>query len=156
MIKKLILIVLIAIIVVSVTSYASTVSVSSKTDQAYYGVSFSNSNAFNAEDQGFSVQGANAAASAQPCTWTSGGTCRQALTASHYVYKVIMILKIVPASTTTYTYTTKWDQGAGQVTIGALTVNVPNTAVVGQTMTFTFDTGSTTFSTPQSMDIAIA
>lgn len=155
--KRIIFPGLIVIIVLSATVYASTVSVSSTTNGAMYGVSFTNSNVFTAQDTGFSVQGSNQAASALPCTWTNGGNCRQALTINHYKYTIVVILKTVPSVATTYTVTAKWDLGAGQSMIGgsALTVRVPNTATVGQSMTMHFDTGSTTFSTPQSMDITI-
>lgn len=157
MIKTGIVVIMIAIVVFSITAYASTVSITPKTDQSVFGISFTNTNNITPRDRGFSVQGSTQAASALPCAWTNGGTCRQALTLNHYIYTLTIVLNTVPGSSTTYTVTTKWDQGAGQVVVGgsALTVTVPTTATAGQTMTFIYDTGSTTFTTPQSMDVTI-
>ena len=67
-----------------------------------------------------------------------------------------LTLNTVPGATTTYTVTVLWDQGAGQVTMGTLTVSVPNTAVAAQVMTFNIDTGGTSFTTPLAVDVTVA
>lgn len=145
-----------AIAAFSIASFATTVSVSTTTLQSQYGVSYNVTGAFTAADQGFSVVPTTAAASTQPCTWASAGTCTNALTQGHYKYTLTLTLNTVPGATTTYTVTVKWDQGTGQTTLGQLTVSVPNTAVAAQVMTFKMDTGSTSFATPLSLDVTVA
>ncbi len=140
----------------SVASYAATVSVSTTTYQAQYGVSYNVTGAFTASDQGFSVVPTTAAASAQPCPWANNGSCATALTQGHYKYTLQLTLNTVPGATTIYTVTVKWDQGTGQTQLGQLTVSVPNTAVAGQIMTVKMDTGGTSFTTPLSLDVTVA
>jgi hypothetical protein len=151
-----ILILVAAIAAFSVASFATTVSVSTTTYQSQYGVSYNVTGAFTAADQGFSVVPAAVAASSQPCTWASAGTCSTALTQGHYKYTLNLTLNTVPGATTTYTVTVKWDQGTGQTQLGQLTVSVPNTATAGQVMTFKMDTGGTSFTTPLSLDVTVA
>lgn len=145
-----------AIAAFSIASFATTVSVSTTTYQSQYGVSYNVTGAFTAADQGFSVVPAAVAASAQPCTWASAGTCATALTQGHYKYTLNLTLNTVPGATTTYTVTVKWDQGTGQTQLGQLTVSVPNTATAGQIMTIKMDTGGTSFTTPLSLDVTVA
>jgi hypothetical protein len=151
-----ILLLVAAIAAFSVASFATTVSVSTTTYQSQYGVSYNVTGAFTAADEGFSVVPAAVAASAQPCTWASAGTCATALTEGHYKYTLDLTLNTVPGATTTYTVTVKWDQGTGQVQLGQLTVSVPNTATAGQVMTIKMDTGATSFNTPLSLDVTVA
>jgi hypothetical protein len=150
------LIVLLAIAILAITSYAATVTVSTTTYQSQYGVDYNITSAFTATDKGFASQGLTQAASAQPCTWASAGVCRTALTAGHYRYQLTLTLNTVPGATTTYTVTVLWDQGGGQVTMGTLTVSVPNTAVAAQVMTFNIDTGGASFTTPLAVDVTVA
>ena len=145
-----------AIAAFSVASFATTVSITNTTFQSQYGVSYQVTGAFTAADQGFSVVPAGVAASAQPCTWASAGTCSTALTQGHYKYTLNLTLNTVPGATTTYTVTVKWDQGTGQTQLGQLTVSVPNTATASQVMTFKMDTGATSFTTPLSLDVTVA
>ena len=145
-----------AIAAFSVASFATTVSVSTTTFQSQYGVSYNVTGAFTAADQGFSVVPVAVAASAQPCTWASAGTCATALTGGHYKYTLTLTLNTVPGATTTYTVTVKWDQGTGQTQLGQLTVSVPATATAGQVMTFKMDTGGTSFTAPLSLDVTVA
>ncbi len=140
----------------SAASFATTVSVTTTTFQSQYGVSYNVTGAFTAQDGGFSVIPSGVAASSQPCTWANLGVCRNALTLGHYQYKLTLTLNTPPGSTTTYTVTVKWDQGSGQTQMGQLTVSVPNTATAAQSMTFDFDTGGTSFTTPLSMDVTVA
>ncbi len=140
----------------SAASFATTVSVTTTTYQSQYGVSYNVTGAFTATDQGFAVISTAAAASAQPCTWTNNGVCQTAQTQGRYRYQLQLTLNTPPAGTTTYTVTVKWDQGSGQVQMGQLTVSVPNTATAGQLMTFRFDTGGTSFTTPLSLDVTVA
>jgi hypothetical protein len=140
----------------SVASFATSVSVSTTTYQAQYGVSYNVTGAFTAADEGFSVVPVAVAASAQPCTWTASGICQTALTEGHYMYTLSLTINTVPGATTIYTVTVKWDQGSGQSQLGQLTVSVPNTATAGQVMTFKMDTGGTSFTTPLSLDVTVA
>jgi hypothetical protein len=145
-----------AIAIFSIASYATSVSVSTTTYQSQYGVSYNVTGAFTAADGGFSVVPVGIAGSSQPCSWLTAGVCRTAVTLGHYQYKLTLTLNTVPGATTTYTVTVKWDQGSGQTQMGQLTVSVPNTAITGQLMTFEFDTGATSFSTPLSIDVIVA
>ena len=138
------------------TSYAATVSVTTSTYQAQYGLSYNITSGFTATDKGFGTVGSTLSASAQPCTWAAGGGCRTALTVAHYRYQLQLTLNIVPSVSTTYTVTVLWDQGSGQSTLGTLTVTVPSTATSGQVMTFNLDTGSTSFTTPLAVDVTVA
>jgi len=150
------LLLLTAVATFSAISYATTVSVTPTTYQSQYGIGFNVTGAFTATDQGFSVVPTTALASVQPCAWTNNTTCATALTQGHYEYSLQLTLNTVPAVVTTYTVTVKWDLGAGQTQLGQLTVLVPLTAATGQTMTFNMDTGSTTFTTPMSINVIVA
>ncbi len=147
---------LIAIAAFSIASFATTVSVTTTTYQSQYGISYNVTGAFTAADSGFSVVPTGASASAQPCTWANSGVCQTALTTGHYQYKLTLTLNTPPGAQTTYTVTVKWDQGTGQTQLGQRTVSVPNTAIAGQAMTFDFDTGGTSFTTPLSLDVTVA
>jgi len=49
-----------------------------------------------------------------------------------------------------------WSQNGGaRVLMGSLTVSVPTTAVIGQTMTFNFDTAGTSINAPVSIDVTV-
>lgn len=137
-------------------SFAATVSVTTTTYQSQYGVSYNVTGAFTAADQGFSVIPSAVAASTQPCVWANNGVCQTAQTQGRYRYSLTLTLNTPPGATTTYTVTVKWDQGSGQVQMGQLTVAVTNLAVAGQLMTFRFDTGGTSFTTPLSLDVTVA
>lgn len=138
-------------------AYATTVSITSYGNQAQYGISYDVTNTnLTASDQGFATIPVTASASSLPCTWSNGGTCNQALTKGQYKYTVLVTIVAPPSSTTTYTITTKWDQGAGQSTMGGVTISVPNTAVAGQTMKIVFSTGATSFTTPLAIDVTVA
>ncbi len=150
------LFVLVIVSVISVASYAATVSVTTVTYQAQYGLQYNITSNFSATDQGFSTVPVTVAASAQPCPWATGGTCRTAQTNAHFRYSVLLTLNVVPGSTTTYTVTVNWDQGSGSVQMCQLTVSVTTAAVVGQTMTFRCDTGSASFTTPLAVDVTVA
>ena len=145
----------ILILVVSVSS-AATVSTTKTTMQAYYGVSNNIANTFVGQSQGFSVVTSNSAASTQPCTWISGGTCQTALKKNDYQYAVVLIVSTTPSLLTTYTVTMNWDlgKGSGLVQVGSLKISVPVTSLAGQSMTFVFDTGSSTYKDPQSIQIS--
>lgn len=148
---------LIVVAFVAVSSYATTVTVSSSTYQAQYGVSYDISGSFTAQDQGFATASSSQTASTLPCSWSNNGNCQNALTKSHYRYLVKLTLNIVPASTTTYTVTMNWAQNGGAVTqLCQLTVSVPNTAGTSQTMNFICDTGSASFATPLAIDVTVA
>ncbi len=145
-----------AIAAFSAASFATTVSVTTTTYQSQYGVSYNVTGAFTATDQGFSVEPNAIGASTQPCTWANNGVCNTALTTGHYKYTLTLTVVTPPGSTNTYTVTVKWDQGSGQTTLGTLTVTAGTTAAAGQVMTFKFDTGGTSFTTPLSLDVTVA
>lgn len=140
----------------SVASYAATVNVTTTTYQAQYGISYNITGNFGATDQGFQTVATTQGASTQPCSWTSGGNCKTALTIGHFHYQLMLNLVNVPAVATTYSVIVEWNQGSTLVTMGTLTVSVPSTATAGQTMTFQFDTGGSTFTYPLSIDVTVA
>ena len=147
-----------AVIIVSSVVYATVVSVTTTSNQAQYGVSYDvTTTVLSATDKGLATVPTTTTASTLPCTWTSSGSCNQALTKGHFKYTVQLSINAAPASTTTYTVTTKWDQGSGQSTMGGsgLTVSVPTTVTAGQTMNFIFDTGGTSFTTPLAIDVTV-
>ena len=155
----LILAAVVGVVVIAAVAYASVVSITTTSNQAQYGVSYDVTTVvLSASDQGFATTPTTSAASTLPCTFTSGGTCQQALTKGQYKYTVLLTINAAPASTTTYTVTTKWDQnGAGQNTMGGggVTVSVPNTVTSGQTMKIIFGTGATSFTTPLGIDVTV-
>ncbi len=147
---------LIIIAVISTASYAATVSTTEVSYQAQYGLSYDVTGAFTATDKGFRTTASNRAASALPAAWNNGGTVNTALVKGRWQYSVDLTLQTSPAVATTYTVRVYWDQGSGITQMGQLTVNVPGGTPVGQTMTFVFDTGSASFSTPLAVDVIVA
>jgi len=141
----------------AVHSYATNVTVSSVTYQNQYGLTFGVTSAFTAIDQGFSNITSTQSASVQPCVWVTGTTCNTALTVKHLQYSVALKLKTPPSLLTTYTVTIHWSQvGGPSVLMGQLTVSVSALALAGQQMTFNFDTGGNTISSPMSISVNVA
>ncbi len=143
--------------VLAVQSYATNVSVSNVTYQNQYGLSFGIVSAFTAIDQGFTNITATQTASIQPCVWVDGTTCNTALTVNHLEYALMLKLETPPLILTIYTVTVRWSQSGGpSVLMGQLQVSVSALAVTGQQMTFKFDTGGSSFSSPMSLNVNVA
>jgi len=146
---------ILAIALLSTVAYAATVSVSTATYQAQNGVYYQVTGYLNVVSNGFFVAQSSSTASSQPCAWSAGGTCTTALTAGDWYYSVTISLTANTPPSTTYTVTVLWNQGTGYVQMGSLTFTTPSTITAGQSMTFIFDTGSTSFSAPAGIVITV-
>jgi hypothetical protein len=154
--RRMGLLLLVLIAVVSLASYAASVTVTTTTQQAQAGVYFNVIGGFTAASNGFSVIQATGAGSAQPCTWTNGGTCQTALTAGNWYYSVTLTINAAASPSTTYTVTVTWNTGTGYTTLGSRTVTTGATITAGQTMSFLLDTAVTTFNAPSGIVITVA
>jgi hypothetical protein len=157
--KKLpmkILLPILAISMISVASFAATVSVTQTTLQAQTGVYYDVTEGFTAVSNGFTVVQSTGAASAQPYTWSNGGTCQTALTAGNWMYTVTLTITASAATSHTYTYTVSWNTGSGYTQLGQLTFTTLGTITPGQTVTFLIDLGGTSFSAPAGINITVA
>lgn len=150
-----ILLPLIAISLFSVASFASTVGVSTATIQGQGGVLYNVTGGFTVTSNGFSVQQAAGTASTQPCAWTSSGTCQTALVQGDWVYSMTVTISASATTSHTYTATVDWNTGGSTTVLGSLTLTTPATITAGQTMTFLFDSGVTTFNAPAAITITI-
>jgi hypothetical protein len=153
--RKSILIPVLLILGFSVVSYAATVSVTSVTYQAANGVAFNVTGGFTATSNGFFVAQSAIAASSQPCTWTSGGTCSASVPAGNWYYSITLTINSGAAPSTTYTVTVQWNTGSGYIQMGQLTFTTPATITAGQTMTFIFNTGGSSFNAPTGIVITV-
>ncbi len=143
--------------ILSVTSYAASVSVTSATKQAQYGVYYSVTSSLTASSLGFQTATVSGAASTLPCAWVASGTCQTAVTAGRFLYEVQVGLTASTTASTTYTVTVNWGQNTNTETaLGSLTFTTPATITAGQTMTFIFDVGSATFTAPSGIDVTVA
>jgi hypothetical protein len=148
---------LLAISILATISFAAgTATITNTSYQSDNGVYFNLVGGFSAASNGFNVVSTTAAASANPCPWANLGTCQTALTAGHWQYSVTLTLLIVPASTTSYTFTVNWNTGSGYTLLGSIVTSVPTTAVVGNTMTFLIDTGVTSIAAPVGITVTVA
>jgi len=157
--KKLpmkILLPILAISMISVASFAATVSVTQTTLQAQTGVYYDVTEGFTAVSNGFTVVQGTGAASAQPYTWSDGGTCRTALTAGNWMYSVTLTITANAAASHLYTYTVSWDTGSGYSTLGQMTFTTPGTIVPSETVIFLIDLGGTSFNAPTGINITVA
>ncbi len=132
----------------AILSFAVTVTTTTTTNQAQNGVLFNVAGGFTAASNGYLVIQATSATSAQPCTWATGGTCQTALTAGNWEYSLTLTLNAAATASTTYTVTVQQNTGTGYTTLGTRTVTTLATITAGQTMTFLFDLGSTSFTAP--------
>ncbi len=150
-------VILLIIAALIVHSYASTVSVTTVNLQSQYALVFDVTNKFTAMDQGFNNVTLTQPASPQPCLWINGTSCNTALTAPHLQYSLVLTLNTPPTLLTTYTITVLLSQnGNPQTQLGQLTVSVSALALAGQQMTFQFDTGGTSLTSPLSVDVTVA
>ena len=151
-----ILLPILAISLISIGGFAASVNVTTSTYQAQNGVYYNVVGGFTPVSNGFLVVQTSGAASAQPFTWTNGGTCQTAQTAGRWYYSVTLTLTAAASPSTTYTYIVSWNTGSGYTTLGTLTFTTLGTITVGQTVTFLIDTGVTTFNSPVGLNITVA
>jgi len=157
MLKKFLPLVLIALIAISAGAvYATSVSVSTTSYQAQNGVYYVVTGNLAVQGNGFSVAQSSASASSQPAAWSSGGSAHTAITAGHWIYNVTVTLTSSTPANTTYTLTVMWNTGSGYVQMGQIQFTTPSTITSGQSMTFTFDTGTTSFNAPDGIVITVA
>jgi len=147
---------ILAVSLISIGSFAANVSVTQTTYQAQNGVYYNIAGGFTAVSNGFTVVQSAGAASAQPYTWSNGGTCQTALTAGNWMYSVTLTITASAATSHTYTYTVSWNTGSGYTQLGQLTFTTLGTITPGQTVTFLIDLGGTSFSAPAGINITVA
>lgn len=150
------LLVVLVVSALAIGSYATTATIFNSNIASQYGVSYNITGNLTGVDQGFTTTPGNSAASSQPCPWTNGGTCHMAMTRGFYRYSLLLTLNFPVRAPTSFTVLVQWDTGAGETTLGSLTFSVPTTAAAGQQMTFRFNTGANTLTSPLSMDITVA
>ncbi len=139
-------------------AYATSVSVSTSTYQAQNGVYYQVTGNLGVQSNGFFVAQSSASAQgsqASPCAWSNGGTCTTAVTAGHWVYQVTITLTSSTTPSTTYAVTVSWNTGNGYVQMGQLYFTTPSSITAGQSMTFTFDTGSGSFNAPLGIVVTV-
>jgi hypothetical protein len=142
--------------ILAVHSYATDVSVSNVVYQNQYGLSFGIASDFTAIDQGFSNITTTQTASVQPCIWVTGTVCNTALTTNDLQFSIGLNVKTPPLLLTTYTVTVHWSQSGGpSVLMGQLQVSVSALALAGEQMTFAFDTGGGSFTSPMSLTLNV-
>ena len=151
-----VLVPILAISLFAVGSFATSVGVTTQSYAGQAGVNYVVTGAFSAASNGFQVVQSTATASAQPCTWSNGGTCNTALTAGDWYYQVTLTIAATATPNHTYTVTVQWNTGTGYATLGSLTLTTPATISAGQTMIFQMDTAGTTFNAPAGMTITVA
>ena len=108
-----ILLPILAISLISIGGFAASVNVTTSTYQAQNGVYYNVVGGFTPVSNGFLVVQTSGAASAQPFTWTNGGTCQTAQTAGRWYYSVTLTLTAAASPSTTYTYIVSWNTGSG-------------------------------------------
>jgi hypothetical protein len=146
---------LMAISIFAVGSFAASVSVTSTTYEAQNGVYFNINGGFTAVSDGFSVVQTTGATSS-PCTWANGGTCQTAVTAGDWQYSVALTITASAATSHVYTVSVTWNTGSGYTSMGSVTVQTLSSITPSQTMTFVFDTSTTTFSAPAGIVVTVA
>jgi hypothetical protein len=154
--RNLALIIIAAIAILSTVVYASSVSVATPTYQAQNGVYYVVTGNLGVTGQGFTV-GQTTSESSQPCQWSNKGTCTTAVTGGDWVYTVQVALTTNTPASSTFTVTLQWlpQGGTAYVTVGTLQFTTLSTITPGQTMNFTFDTGSKLFTAPVAIVITV-
>lgn len=147
---------ILAVSLISIGSFAANVSVTQTTYQAQSGVYYNIAGGFTAVSNGFTVVQSSGAASAQPYTWSNGGTCQTALTAGNWMYSVTLTITANAVASQTYTYTVSWDTGSGYSTLGQMTFTAPAIIVPSETVIFLIDLGGTSFNAPTGINITVA
>jgi|SRR5271157_1720509 len=151
---------LIPILVISIlatVSFAASVTINTTTSQAVQGVIYNVVGGFTATPNQFAVTYTAATATTLPATWTPNGVVTTATTFGNWQYSLTVTINAAASASTTYTVTVTWNTGTGYTTLGsALTFTTPSSITPGETMTFVFNTGQTTFNAPAGMLITIA
>jgi len=157
--RRIALLLILVIAALSLTAYAATVSVSTATYQAQNGVYYQVTGNLQVQSNGFFVaqssQTPTSGTAANPCAWTNGGSCSTAVKAGDWVYQVTVSLTATTNASTTYAVTVLWDTGSGYTQMGQLYFTTPSSITAGQSMTFIFDTGSTSFNAPLGIVITV-
>ncbi|MEM0146125.1 MAG: hypothetical protein QXH66_03950 [Conexivisphaerales archaeon] len=153
-IKALAVIAIIAAI--STVAFATSVGVTTTTYQAENGVEYIVTGNLTVNAVGFEVAPVAEAASSSPVSWVTNGYAQTAITAGDWIYNVTVTLTSSTAASTSYTITVSWNQnGAGLKQIGSITFTTPSSITSGEEMTFSFDTGLTTFTAPSGIVITV-
>jgi hypothetical protein len=156
-----ILVPILIISVLSIVSFAASVTVSSATSQTVQGVNYNVIGGFTVTtsgvSNGFVVTQTAATGTTLPAAWTNTGTVTTATVVGNWQYSITVTIGAGAVASQLYTVTVQWNTGSGYTTMGtALTFNAPSTITNGQTMTFVFGTGGTTFNAPAAILITIA
>jgi hypothetical protein len=151
------LIPILIISILAVVSFAASVTITTTTSQAVQGVIYNVVGGFTVAPNNFAVTYDAASATTLPATWSNGGTVTTATTFGNWQYSLTVTINAAASASTTYTVTVTWNTGSGYTTLGSgLTFTTLDTITAGQTMTFVFNTGQTTFNAPAGMLITIA
>jgi hypothetical protein len=147
---------ILAISLLAVVSFAASVTINTTTSQAVQGVIYNVNGGFTAANNGFAVTYSGVSASAQPGTWSNGGTVTTATVTGNWQYSLILTIVTGCPTSTLFTVTVSWNTGSGYSTMGTLTFNSPSSITNGQTMTFVINTAVSTFSAPVGIMITVA
>ncbi|MEM3860552.1 MAG: hypothetical protein QW478_14345 [Candidatus Micrarchaeaceae archaeon] len=156
------LIVLVVVGVVATMAVATTVSVTTTTYQTENGVQYIVTGFITAASNGFEVAPNTLTGNTTPVAWTAGGYANTAVTKGDWVYSVTLTIGTSTPASATYTLTVKWIQGSStsnQPTgIGptySIEFTTPSSITASSSMTFLFDTGSTSFTAPAGIIITV-
>ena len=145
---------------VSTMAVASTVAVGTTTYQTESGVQYNVTGYITAKSIGFEVA-PNAVAASSPA-WATGAVANTALLAGDWVYSVNLTLTSNTVASTTYTLEVQWIQGTSTTNLPTgigptdiISFTTPAKITSGSTMTFLFDTGSSSFSAPAGIIITV-
>jgi len=143
--------------VFSLVSYAASVTATTVNTQAISGVLYNVAGGFTAANNGFGLTASAATATPLPAPWAASGTVTMATVAGNWQYAVTVTINAGAAPSTQYSVSVQWSTGGGAYgALGtALTFTTPATINSGQTMTFIFNTGVTTFTAPAGLVITI-
>ena len=152
-----ILIPILLISVLSMVAFAASATISPLvTYQGVQGIQYNVAGGLSAANAGFFVTQTAATASGTGAAWSAGNTLTTATVVGYWEYHLTVTTNTGCPTGTQYTATVQWNTGSGYSTLGsALTVTSPSTITNGQTMTFVFNTGVTTFSAPVGMLVTI-
>ena len=147
---------ILVIAVLSIVSYAASVITTTSTSQTIQGVLYNVTGGFSAATNGFVVTQSSASATTLPATWSNGGTVTTATVAGNWQYSITVTINAAASPSTTYQVTLQWNTGSGYTTLAsALSFSTLSSITAGQTMTFVFNTGVTSFNAPAAIIITI-
>ncbi len=144
--RKLPLFAITALLVTMIgSSYAATTApVQVNPVQTMNGVVTKITGAFSVVVTGYFPIGSDSPATPPPCTWTSGGGCFGALTTGDWNVLVTLKLNTPPLTATNYNL----NVNILTVFSTSMAISVPSGATAGSQMSFLFDTGTATLSSP--------